>query len=52
MVSGSFEVFVVKANESKEIYSKNQTKAFPDAKQLAEAVNCYMNKGQLSLHVQ
>ncbi len=36
----------MKPNENREIYSKNQTKTFPDAKQLAEAVNIYINKGQ------
>jgi hypothetical protein len=45
--SGAFQVHVVKPGENKEIYSKFQTKAFPDPQQLAESVNTFIKNGQI-----
>jgi hypothetical protein len=45
--SGAFQVHVVKPGENKEIYSKFQTKAFPDPQQLAESVNTFIKNGEI-----
>jgi hypothetical protein len=46
--SGAFQVNVVKPGEIKEVYSKIQTKAFPDPQQLAESVNTFLKNGQIA----
>ena len=48
---GAFEVYVINGSEVKEIYSKFQTKGFPNQQKLAEAIDAYLKNGKIKYSI-